>query len=415
MGQLDRCYNIADLRDVARKRLPKGVFEYVDRGAEDEIGVAENRRAFDRMKLRTRFMVDLSQRDMGTTLFGKRIAMPLAISPTGITGVCWYQGEIALARAAHKAGIPFTLATNSITAIETVAKEAPEGRTWFQLYMWKEEQHSYHLVRRARDAGLEALVVTIDFALGNNREYNKRNGFSVPFRLSPRSLADMVTHPRWLVGVIFRYLATTGMPRHENYPDVHRHRITTGHKDGGPGRHLAMTWDDIGRLRDVWPGPFIVKGVLRPEDAMKAVERGADGIVVSNHGGRALDSAVSTVDALPDIVAAVGNRTTVLLDSGVRRGSDMVKALGLGAKAVMSGRATLYGASAGGQAGAEKALAILAKEFEKVMAYVGCRTVDEVTPDIFALTTALDALAAQRGVTREAAALSLLAETTAAR
>jgi isopentenyl diphosphate isomerase/L-lactate dehydrogenase-like FMN-dependent dehydrogenase len=388
MGQLDRCYNIADLRELARKRLPKGVFEYVDRGAEDEIAVAENRRAFERIKLRTRFLVDLSKRDMGVTLFGKRAELPLAISPTGITGVCWYQGEIALAKATAAAGVPFTLATNSITAIETVAKEVQDARLWFQLYMWKEEKYSYELVRRARDAGFEALVVTIDFALGNNREYNKRNGFSVPFRLSPRAVSDMVLHPRWLGGVIFRYLATTGMPRHENYPEQYRHRITTGHKGGSPMRHLSMTWDDIARLRDAWPGVLIVKGILRAEDAVLAVEHGADGIIVSNHGGRALDSAAPTIDILPEIVAAVGDRTTIILDSGIRRGGDMVKALALGAKAVMSGRATLYGASAGGQEGAEKALSILGKEFEKVMAYVGCRTVAEVGPDILAKTPA---------------------------
>jgi isopentenyl diphosphate isomerase/L-lactate dehydrogenase-like FMN-dependent dehydrogenase len=386
MRRLDRCYNIADLREVARKRLPKGVFEYVDRGAEDEIGVAENRRAFERMKLRTKFMVDLSKRDMGTTLFGKRIEMPLAISPTGITGVCWYQGEIALARAAHKAGVPFTLATNSITAIETVAKEAPEGRTWFQLYMWKEEKHSYDLVRRARDAGLEALVVTIDFALGNNREYNRRNGFSIPFSMTPRSMVDLFSHPDWLLGTMGRYIANGGMPRHENYPAKYQHRITKGAGGGSssPMRHQAMTWADIRKLRDFWPRKLIIKGILRPEDALEAVAAGADGIVVSNHGGRALDAAAATIDVLPDIVEAVGGKTTIILDSGIRRGSDLIKALALGANCVLAGRPTLYGISTAGHAGAAKALAILKMEFEKTMAYCGCRTIAEVTPDIFA-------------------------------
>lgn len=382
MTRLDRCYNIADMREIARRRLPKGVFEYLDRGAEDEIALADNCEAFRSLKLRTRFLVDLSTRDMGTELFGKRSNMPLAIAPTGIAGLCWYQGELALAKAAAAAGVPFTLATGSITSMETIAREAG-GRLWFQLYMWKEEELSYQLVKRAKDAGFEALVVTIDGALGNNREYNKRNGFTIPFTMSARSVTDMVRHPEWLAGVIFRYLATTGMPRHENYPDKYAHRVTKG-AGGNPMRHHAMTWKDIAKMREFWPGKLIVKGILRAEDAVLAVEHGADGVVVSNHGGRALDSAAPTMDILPEVVAAVGDRTTVILDSGIRRGSDIVKALALGAKTVLTGRATLYGTSVAGQAGAEKALSILRTEFEKTMAYVGCRNVGEVTPDIFA-------------------------------
>jgi len=383
MSRLDRCFNIADMREVARRRLPKGVFEYLDRGAEDEIALADNREAFKRLKLRTRFLVDLSERDMGTELLGGRAELPLAIAPTGIAGLTWYQGELELAKAAAAAGVPFTLATGSVTPMEKIA-EIAGGRLWFQLYMWKEEELSYEMVGRARDAGFEALVVTIDGALGNNREYNRRNGFTIPFTISPRSLTDMTLHPEWLIGVMFRYLATTGMPRHENYPEKYSHRITRGTGAERPMRHTAMTWEDIDRMRDFWPGKLIIKGILREEDAVLAVEHGADAVVVSNHGGRALDSAAPTMDILPEVVAAVGDRTTVILDSGIRRGSDIVKALALGADAVLTGRATLYGTSVAGQAGAEKALSILKTEFEKTMAYVGCRRVDEVTPDIFA-------------------------------
>jgi isopentenyl diphosphate isomerase/L-lactate dehydrogenase-like FMN-dependent dehydrogenase len=327
-------------------------------------------------------MVDLTERDMGIDLLGGRADMPMAISPTGISGLAWYQGEVALAKAAAAKGIPFTLATGSITAMETVADEAG-GRLWYQVYMWKEQDHSYQMIGRARDAGFEALVVTIDGALGNNREYNRRNGFTVPFTLSTRILSDMALHPEWLIGVIFRYLVTTGMPRHENYPPEYQHRVTSGAGEKRPTRHQAMTWEDIDRLRDFWPGKLIIKGILREEDAVAAVDHGADAVVVSNHGGRALDSAAATIDVLPEVVAAVGDRTTVILDSGVRRGSDMVKALALGADAVMTGRATLYGISTAGQAGAEKALSILNTEFEKTMAYVGCRNVSEITKDIF--------------------------------
>ncbi len=382
MSRLDRCYNIADMREVAHRRLPKGVFEYLDRGAEDEIALADNRAAFKRMKLRTRFLVDLTERDMGTELLGKRAELPLAIAPTGIAGLTWYQGELALAKAAAAKGVPFTLATGAITSMEKIA-EVAGGRLWFQLYMWKEEELSYELVGRARDAGYEALVVTIDGGLGNNREYNRRNGFTVPFTISARALTDMSLHPQWLIGVMFRYLATTGMPRHENYPEKYAQRITRGPGEG-PMRHTAMTWKDIDRMRDFWPGKLIIKGILREEDAVLAVEHGADAVVVSNHGGRALDSAAPTIDILPEVVAAVGDRTTVILDSGIRRGSDIVKALALGADAVLTGRATLYGTAVAGQAGAEKALSILATEFEKTMGYVGCRTIDEVSPDIFA-------------------------------
>jgi isopentenyl diphosphate isomerase/L-lactate dehydrogenase-like FMN-dependent dehydrogenase len=258
------------------------------------------------------------------------------------------------------------------------------GRLWFQLYMWKEEELSYEMVGRARDAGFEALVVTIDGALGNNREYNRRNGFTIPFTISPRSLADMTLHPEWLIGVMFRYLATTGMPRHENYPEKYSHRITRGTGSERPMRHVAMTWEDIDRMRDFWPGKLIIKGILREEDAVLAVEHGADGVVISNHGGRALDAAAPSMDILPEVVRAVGDRTTVILDSGIRRGSDIVKALALGADGVLTGRATLYGTAVAGQAGAEKALSILKTEFEKTMAYVGCRNIGEVTADIFA-------------------------------
>jgi (S)-mandelate dehydrogenase len=385
MRRLKRCYNIADMREIAKKRLPKGVFEYLDRGSEDEIALVDNREAFKRLKLRTRFMVDLTHRDMGIELFGKRSNLPYAIAPTGIAGLCWYEGELELAKAAAEAGIPFTLATGSITAMEKIAKTAG-GRLWFQLYMWKEEELSYQLVQRARDADFEALVVTIDGALGNNREYNRRNGFSIPFAMTPRSMADIVTHPDWLIGTMCRYIANGGMPRHENYPAKYQHRITkgTGGGSSSPMRHQAMTWKDIRKLRDFWPRTLIIKGILRPEDAIEAIAAGADGIVVSNHGGRALDAAAATIDVLPDIVEAVGGKTTIILDSGIRRGSDMIKALALGANCVLAGRPTLYGISTAGHAGAAKALAILKMEFEKTMAYCGCRTIAEVTPDIFA-------------------------------
>ena len=382
MTRLSRCYDLADLREAARQHLPKGIFEFMDRGAERELALAENMAGFERLKLRTRFLVDLEKRDMSTELFGKRIAFPLAIAPTGAAGLCWYQGELALAKAAAASGVPFTLTANSITAIDTIAREAG-GRLWFQLYMWKEEDLSFQMIERAKTLGFEALVVTIDSALGRTREYNDRNGFTDPISLNPRFVMDMALHPRWLVGVIGRYLLNGGMPRHENYPEQYRRRITTS-QSKGPATTLSMTWDGIRRIRQAWPGPLVVKGILSGDEARRAVDHGADGVVVSNHGGRALDSSIATIDMLPEVVKAVGNDATVLLDSGVRHGSDIMKAVALGAKAVLVGRATLYGIAAGGQPGAEKVLKLLATQFEKNMGYVGCRSTAELDRDIFA-------------------------------
>lgn len=383
MSRLDRCYNLDDVRDAARRHLPKGVFEFVDRGAEREIALAENVEAFQRLKLQTRFLVDLGNPDMGTELFGQRISLPLAIAPTGIAGMCWYQGELALARAAAAFGVPFSLAAPSTASMELIMENAG-GRKWFQLYVWKEEDLCFEMMERARNVGYEALFVTIDTAYGRTREYNDRNGFTDPMSLNMRFIIDMVRHPRWVLGVIGRYVATTGMPSHDNYPPKYRIKITRRRPEEQPQNSISMTWEHIRRIRDRWPGPLIVKGILNADDARKAVDHGADGIVVSNHGGRALDSAIAPIDMLPEIVAAVGDRTTVLLDSGVRHGADIVKAVALGAKAVLIGRPTLYGIAAGGQAGAEKVLAMLATQFEKNMGYIGCRKVSELGPHIFA-------------------------------
>jgi isopentenyl diphosphate isomerase/L-lactate dehydrogenase-like FMN-dependent dehydrogenase len=382
MSRLDRCYDLDDMRRAARRHLPHALFEFIDRGAERELALRENVAAFERLKLRSRFLVGLAERDMGTEIFGKRIAMPLAIAPTGAAGLCWYQGELALAKAAAAAGIPFTLAQTSITPMESV--KAAGGRLWFQLYMWKEEELTFEMLLRARDLGYEALFVTVDTALGRTREYNDRNGFTDPMSLNRRFVTDVARHPRWLLGVIGRYVTSTGMPRHENYPAKYKVRITRGLPNEQPQNSTTMTWAHIGRIRQMWPGPLVVKGIQSGDDARRAVDQGADGVVVSNHGGRALDSAVATIDSLPEVVAAVGDRATVLLDSGIRHGSDVVKALALGARAVLIGRATLYGVATAGEPGAAKVLKLLATQFEKNMGYIGCRSVAELGPHVLA-------------------------------
>jgi len=384
MTNLDRCYNIFDLREAAQARLPKGIFEYVDKGTEDGISLEENRAAFHRLKLSTHFLNDWSKRDLGTEIFGKRIELPLGIAPTGSAGLMWYQGEIELARAAAAAGVPFTLAMGALTSLEDVTKAVPDARKWFQLYPWEDEAGNYEMVTRARDLGWEALVVTIDHAPGRGREHNERNGFSFPFKPNMTAAVDMAMHPGWLLRVMGKYLMHEGMPTNANYPDRYRHSVIDGKTRVSPKRFQAMTWEHIRKFRDFWPRKLIVKSILSADQARAAVDAGADGIVVSNHGGRAFDSAIATIDVLPEVVAAVGDRCTVILDSGVRRGSDIVKALALGAKMVLVGRATLYGTACGGQAGAARAINILSGEMERSFGYIGARSVAEIGPHIFA-------------------------------
>jgi (S)-mandelate dehydrogenase len=373
-------YNISDLREIALRRVPKGLFEFVDRGTEDEVALRNNRAVFERIKFRPRTLVDVSARSQEVTLFGQTQKMPIAIAPTGTAGLMWYEGEIALARAAKAAGIPFTLATGSMTSMERVAEEAG-GRLWFQLYMWPDKALSHTLVERARKAGYEGLVVTVDSAISGNREYNLRNGFTIPFTFTRKNVTDVLMHPRWLLGVLGRYMMTTGMPRYENYPSEIKYKVTAAPMGRSQMKNDSLNWEDLRTLRKMWPGLLMVKGIMHPQDALKAAECGADAVIVSNHGGRNLDSSPAPIEMLPGIADAVGNRLTVIVDSGYRRGSDVVKALALGASAVLIGRATLYGIAAGGEAGAARAIGLLREEIDRVMALIGCSSVAGLNPE----------------------------------
>jgi isopentenyl diphosphate isomerase/L-lactate dehydrogenase-like FMN-dependent dehydrogenase len=356
----------------------------VDRGTEDEICLLHNRAVLDGIKLRPRVLVDVNTRSLETTLFGKPQSMPFAVAPTGSAGLTWYEGELALARAAKAAGVPFTLATGSQTPLEKIAREAG-GTLWFQIYMWANRNLSYELIRRVEAAGYEALIVTVDTPVGPNREYNTRNGFGLPFVPTVRNITDMMLHPRWLYGTLFRYLATSGMPRIENHPEAYRRSITADPRAGRRAmRSDSLNWADIKRVRELWPRTLMIKGLMHPDDARLAVEHGADAVVLSNHGGRNLDYVESTFEVLPEIVDAVGDQTTVIVDSGIRRGSDIVKAIALGAKAVLAGRATLYGTAAGGQAGAARALELLHYEMDNAMAMLGCATIADIGPQMLA-------------------------------
>ena len=374
-------YNIFDMRAQAQKRLPKGLFEFVDRGTEDEVSLRNNRAAFERIRFKPRTLVDVSGRNQDINLFGKAHKMPIAIAPTGIAGLLWHEGEIALARAAREAGIPFTLATGSMTGMERVLEQAG-GDLWFQLYMWPDRSMSHRLVERARAAGYTALVVTVDGVVSGNREYNLRNGFTIPFSFTRKNVADVMLHPRWMLGTLARYIFTTGMPRYENYPSEIKYKVTARPMGRSQMRNDSLNWDDLKALRDMWPHKLIVKGIAHPQDALKSIECGADAVVVSNHGGRNLDGSMAPLEALPDVVEAVGKRIAVMVDSGFRRGSDVVKALALGADCVLIGRSTLYGIAAAGQAGAARALQIFRDEIDRVMALNGCRNIADISPEL---------------------------------
>lgn len=373
-------HNIADLRDRAYARLPRGVFEYVDRGTEDEVALSNNREAFERMKLVPRVLKNVSAIDQSIELFGKPLSMPMALGATGGAALIWHDGDLALARAAATAGIPFTISSASTMPIEQIA--AVGGRQWFQLYPWENREHSYALVRKARDLGCEALVVTVDTAVAPNREYNARNGFGIPLRFNARNVADVLSHPRWLCGVLLKYMLTTGLPRQANLPEEMRAKVTESPRIGANFRCDTLSWEEIGSLRRMWRGVFIIKGIVSATDAALAVRAGVDALIISNHGGRNLDSVVATLDALPRVLDAVADRVPVLLDSGIRRGSDVVKALAMGAKAVLVGRAPLYGLAVAGQAGVERSIELLRTEIARVMAFCGCRSVAEITPGL---------------------------------
>lgn len=380
IGDLDQL-NYEGLRKMARRRLPRGIFEYIDRGSEDEVGLLHNRQTFDKIKMRPNVLVDVSSRSQQIELFAHNCSLPLVIAPTAAAGLLWHKGEIHLAHAAAKANIPFCAATESITSLEEISAEA-KGNIWFQLYFWRDRSLSYRLIDRAKEAGIDTLLVTVDAIVPPKREYNVRNGYDVPLKPSLRGAWDVAMHPRWFTQVLLRYLLTEGMPTHANYPAGYRAKITRGKMANAVRMDPSLEWADIAELRKYWQGKLVIKGILSVDDALKAASHGVDAIVVSNHGGRDLDSAVAPAEALPEIAERVADRLVVMADSGVRRGSDVVKLLALGAKAVLVGRAFLYGIAAGGEAGASAAIDMLRDEIDRTMALLGCRSVKDIGPHL---------------------------------
>lgn len=379
-GGLARSWCIEDLRTLARRRLPRAVFDLFDGGAEDEVTLRDNRQAWERVRLMPRVLVDVAQVDCSTTLLGAKSAMPVAVAPTGAVGFGRHGGDAAIARAAAAYGIPYSLSTSATASIETIAQQAP-GRLWFQAYILKQREFTFRLIDRAAAAGYEGLMITVDLAVGGKREKDFRNDLALPFKYTPRNLVDFASRPAWALQMLRR-----GMPRMENLAGYTPEATSAKSLVSTAGRNYdpSFDWDSLAQVRDHWRGKLIVKGIVRPDDAERAVALGADAVVVSNHGGRQLDGTVATLDALPGVVHAVAGRASVMVDGGVRRGVDVLKALALGAEGVLVGRATLYGATAAGEAGARRALEILHNEFQRSMQLCGVRSVAEIGPHLLA-------------------------------
>jgi isopentenyl diphosphate isomerase/L-lactate dehydrogenase-like FMN-dependent dehydrogenase len=366
--------NIDDLRERARRRLPGPLFDYIDGGAEDEQTIRANQADFARYTFSPRVMVDVSRRDQSTTVLGERIASPLILAPTGFTGVFWPRGEVAAAQAAARKDVVFTLSTMSICSMEEVA-EASRGPRWFQLYVWRDRDIVRSLVERARAAGYRALVITVDTPVLGRRERDVRSGLVIPPRLTVKNALDTLRRFSWLHGVL-----TNPRPTFGNFvgvPGVSHDAVSLASfttEQFSP----AVSWADLDWYRSIWPGPIAIKGIMSAEDARLAIEHGVEAVVVSNHGGRQLDALPSAIEVLPEVVDAVGGRAEVVLDGGIRRGADVVKAIALGARACMVGKAFNYGVAAGGRRGAEAAIEILRREIDRTLALIGRPTLADL-------------------------------------
>jgi len=374
---VDDAINLDDLRRLAKKRLPKVIYDFIEGGVDDEDGLSRNENAFRNRRLMPRYMVDVTSIDQQTQLFGRTYSAPFGIAPTGGISNYRWGGDLMLARAARDANIPFVMSGAATASMEDLARTAPD-HGWYQLYVAKDKSISEDMIRRAADLGLSTLVITVDVPVGSNRERNRRNGFGRPLRLSLASKLDALRRPEW-----FSNYMRNGIARIANWePYVGREVNAIDLAEFVASQiHGALDWNVLDRFRKLWPRTLVLKGVMRPDDALRAAEAGVDGLIVSNHGARQLDRAPSPVDVLPMIDAAVGDRMTLMLDGGVRRGSDILVAFCLGAKFVFLGRPTLYGLVAGGEAGARKAMGILKRELDLTMAQIGCPQISQLGPD----------------------------------
>jgi L-lactate dehydrogenase (cytochrome) len=367
--RLARCYSIEDVARKARRRLPRGARGYLEGGGEGEYTLRRNRAAFDDLELVPEMPRDVSEIDMSTTVLGHKIPLPFVLSPVGAPRMVHHEGEIAVARAAKRAGIPYGISTLATVSVEDVAAQT-DTPLWFQLYIWGNRYETREAIKRARAAGFQALLFSIDTNVRSKREREKRAGLDLPLpHLSIETFLDGALHPSWS----WHFLMSETISFPNIGPPDHRSRDKlTDMFDG------TVNWGDLEWIRELWDGPIVAKGVLRPEEALRAAELGLDGVIVSNHGGRQLDHLPATIDVLPEIVDAVGDRLEVMVDSGFRRGSDIVTALALGARAVLLGRAHLYGLAAAGEAGVRYCIELLAHEVEMTMALCGATSVAEL-------------------------------------
>lgn len=369
---LQRAVSIAALRDLAARRLPYALFDFIDGGAGDEITMRHNEADFGKWTLVPRYAVDVSRRDLSVDMLGRRADVPLMLAPTGLAGMFWPNGELSAIRATAKAGIPLCLSTNSVCSMEEVAKAAPDADRWFQLYFLKDREWMNTLVQRAENSGYRVLCVTIDLPVHGRRERDEKNAFTIPLRPRLANIINVMTKPGWLIG------AMRCPPRFGNFEVPGAMGMKSIARRDGNLFDPTITWDDVARIRQMWNGPFVVKGILHPDDALSAIDAGADGIMISNHGGRQLDRVPSAIDALPDIAAAVKGRAQLIVDGGVRRGSDIFIARAFGATACSIGRPYLWGLCAGGEDGVSRALDIFREELDNTMSLMGLSDVANI-------------------------------------
>ena len=370
-----RCHNISDLREAARGRLPRPIFDYLDGAADDELTARRNTAAFDDVSLVPNALVDVATVDTSTTVLGQRIGWPVICSPAGMARMYDPQGELAIARAAARADTIYGLSIASSRRLEDVAA-ASAGPKMFQLYIFRDRGLTRELIDRCKAAGFSSMCLTVDSSVRGNRERELRGGLGIPLKLSPSALASLARHPRWVIGLLRSGpLSMPNFAERTGSDDLVAHtRYIDQQLDA------SVTWDDVGAMIEHWGGPFAIKGVLSVGDARRAADVGATAVTISNHGGRQLDGAAAAVEMVPEIVEAVGDRIEIILEGGIRRGSHVLKALALGAKACSIGRPYLYGLGAGGEAGVDRALSILRTEFVRAMQLSGCADVKAITP-----------------------------------
>ncbi len=373
--RLRRAACVADLRRIAARRLPGGVFDYIDGGAEDERTLAANQAAFARVTYRPRVLRGLADVDISSTLLGRPMAFPLVLAPTGFTRIADPAGELAVARAARRAGLPYTLSTLGTRSIEEV-RAVSDGRLWFQVYAWRDRGLVREMVERAAAASYEALVLTVDTVVLGRRERDVRRGFSLPPRIGPRTLVDGALHPSWTLAFVrsdpIRFANVAGKEVGDGSSPVTLSDYINSQFDPG------LAWDDVEWLRSNWDGPIVLKGIQAVEDARIAADHGVEAVALSNHGGRQLDGSPAPFDLVAPVADAIGDRTEIICDGGIRRGSDIMKALAAGATACMAGRAYLYGLGAAGERGVDLVLEWLAADLRRTMTLVGVGSVKEL-------------------------------------